>query len=87
MTIGERTSEPCRDGVPPSTLATSFGVCQQSAVKIREAPMIEKASVAGWIEFGMFSAAASHVEDSVIPVLINRYSSMILTPIDMANEI
>ena len=70
--IGEMMSDPCRDGVPPRMLARSLGVCQHRAAKIKEAPMIENASVAGCIEFAMFSAGVSQVDESVIPVLINR---------------
>ena len=70
--MGEMMSDPCSEGVPPRTLARSFGVCQQSAAKISDAPMIENASVAGCMEFAIFSACASHVDESVMPVLINR---------------
>src|SRR3989442_714241 len=83
---GEIMSEPCRLGVPPRIPARSFGVCQHKAAKMSDAPMIENESVAGCVELATLSALVNQVDDKVMPVLINRYRSMIFTPIETASE-
>jgi hypothetical protein len=40
-------SPPERAGEPPNTAAKSLGICQQSIMKIIDAPMISRADIAG----------------------------------------
>ena len=68
----EITSFPVNAGDPPRTPEMSFGACQHRAAKMTDAPIIEKASVAGWPATLIRSASSSQLSDTFIPVLIRR---------------
>ena len=65
-------SPPVNAGNPPITLDTSLGACQQTAVKIKPAPMISKADMAGCGAAGTAAALASHPFESDIPRPMRR---------------
>jgi hypothetical protein len=75
-------SPPPNAGDPPSTAANSLGICQQSIMKMIDAPMISSADMAGLAFAAMFCASVIQSTDKLIPVPIKRYRSMIFTPVD-----
>ena len=59
-------------GDPPSTAENSFGICQQSIMKMIEAPMISSADIAGLALEAMFWASVIQSTERFMPVPINR---------------
>ena len=65
-------SPPERAGDPPSTAAKSLGICQQSIMKMIEAPMISSADMAGLELAAIFWASVIQSTERFIPVPIKR---------------
>ena len=78
----EIRSPPERPGEPPRTAANSLGICQHSIIKMMEPPMISRADIAGLALAAIFCASATQSTDISMPVPINRYKSMIFTPVE-----
>jgi hypothetical protein len=75
-------SPPVSAGEPPSTAEKSFGICQHSMRKIRDAPITSNASIAGEAEVATACALGIQSSEMFMPTPISRYSSMILTPFE-----
>src|SRR3954451_6916658 len=65
-------SPPERAGEPPNTAANSLGICQQSIMKMIEAPMISSADMAGLALAAIFWASVIQSTERFIPVPIKR---------------
>ncbi len=65
-------SPPESAGDPPRTAANNFGICQQSIMKMMEAPMISSADMAGLESATMFSASVIQPTDRFMPVPISK---------------
>ena len=65
-------SPPVRAGDPPSTAENNFGICQQSIMKMMEAPIISRADIAGLELEAIFSACVIQSTERFIPVPISR---------------
>ena len=68
----ETRSPPESAGEPPSTAANSLGICQQSIMKMMEAPIISSADIAGLELDAIFSASVIQSTDRFMPVPIKR---------------
>ena len=65
-------SPPESAGDPPRTAANNLGICQQSIMKMMEAPMISRADMAGLESATMFSASVIQPTDRFMPVPISK---------------
>src|SRR5262245_53206248 len=65
-------SPPARAGDPPSTAANSLGMCQQSIIKMMEAPIISRADIAGLAAAAIFCASVIQSTDRFMPVPTSR---------------
>src|SRR5581483_3630938 len=59
-------------GDPPNTAANSFGICQQSIMKMIEAPIISRADIAGLASDAILCASVIQSTERLMPVPISR---------------
>ncbi len=65
-------SPPVSAGDPPSTAENNFGICQQSIMKMMEAPIISSADIAGLYLEAILSACVIQSVERFMPVPISR---------------
>jgi hypothetical protein len=65
-------SPPVSAGDPPSTAENNFGICQQSIMKMMEAPIISSADIAGLELEAILSACVIQSVERFMPVPISR---------------